>query len=83
MVPITLPPLRERREDIPELADFFLKRLSAKNNRPIPAIDPEALEALCAANWAGNVRQLENLIERVLVLLEGEAIRKKDLPPLS
>ena len=80
VVPITLPPLRERREDIPELTDFFLKRLSAKNNRPVPAIEPEALEALCAERWEGNVRQLENLLERVLVLLEGGTIRKKDLP---
>ncbi len=80
VVPITIPPLRERREDIPELTDFFLKRLSAKNNRPVPAIEPEALEALCAERWEGNVRQLENLLERVLVLLEGKTIHKKDLP---
>lgn len=81
VVPIVLPPLRERREDIPELALFFLERHARKNGRPVPAVEPEALEALCAARWEGNVRQLENLLERVVVLMEGGTIRKSDLPP--
>ncbi|MBI4425514.1 MAG: sigma-54-dependent Fis family transcriptional regulator, partial [Elusimicrobia bacterium] len=81
VVPLALPPLRERREDIPALAEFFLKRLAAKNGRPVPSIEPAALEALAAGRGEGNVRQLENLLERILVLLDGDAIRKRDLPP--
>jgi len=80
VVPITLPPLRERREDIPALAEFLLERLSRKNDRPVPALEPAALKALRAASWPGNVRQLENALERVVVLLDGDRIRKEDLP---
>ncbi|HBL19082.1 MAG: hypothetical protein A2X36_17230 [Elusimicrobia bacterium GWA2_69_24] len=80
VVPVAIPPLRDRREDIPELTGFFLERLARKNGRPVPELEPEAVAALQAAAWPGNVRQLENLLERVLVLLEGPRIRKGDLP---
>ncbi|MFH1724904.1 MAG: sigma-54 dependent transcriptional regulator [Elusimicrobiota bacterium] len=80
VVPIDLPPLRDRREDIPELVGFFLERLAKKGGRPRPEIEPAAMKALSGAPWAGNVRQLENLLERIMVLLEGDVIRARDLP---
>ena len=80
VVPILLPPLRERRDDIPELAAFFLERAAKKNGRPAPELAPDALEALKAARWEGNVRQLENLAERLVVLADGPRIAKSDLP---
>ncbi|MDD5628177.1 MAG: sigma-54 dependent transcriptional regulator [Elusimicrobia bacterium] len=80
VIPIPIPPLRDRREDIPELVDFFLERHARKNGRAKPALEPEALEALCAARWDGNVRELENVLERVVVLLEGDRVRRQDIP---
>jgi len=80
VIPIVIPPLRERREDIPELVDFFLERHARKNGRPKPAVEPAALQALCAARWDGNVRELENVLERVVVLMEGDRIQRRDLP---
>jgi DNA-binding NtrC family response regulator len=80
VVPVPLPPLRERRGDIPELVSFFIERLSKKNGRPVPAVSTDAMKALGEAPWPGNVRQLENLLERTLVLLDGESIERKDLP---
>ncbi len=80
IVPISVPPLRERREDIPELVSFFLERLAAKNGLNVPGLEPAALDALVNSPWPGNVRQLENLLERTLVLLEGDTVRPEDLP---
>ncbi len=80
VVPIALPPLRERREDIPALARFFLDRSARKSGRPAPEFAPDALEALAAARWEGNVRQLENLVERLVVLADGPLLRRSDLP---
>ncbi len=80
VVPIPLPPLRDRREDIPDFVGFFLKKLAQKNGREVPKVAPEALKVLEAARWEGNVRQLENLLERVLILLDGGTIEKKDIP---
>ncbi|MFI5170694.1 MAG: sigma-54-dependent transcriptional regulator, partial [Vicinamibacterales bacterium] len=78
VIPIALPPLRERRTDIPLLVDHFL----AKHGEPGRArsIAPDALEALCAHAWPGNVRELESVIERTLLLAEGETLRLEDLP---
>src|SRR5437870_3160027 len=64
VVPIHLPPLRERRHDIPELASFFLERYSEENRRDPPELTSEVLDALMAYDWPGNVRELENYIER-------------------
>ena len=80
VVPILLPPLRERREDIPELVRFFLGRAAEKHSRPVPELAPDALDALKGARWEGNVRQLENLIERLVVLSDGPAIGRGDIP---
>ncbi len=84
VVPIPLAPLRERREDIPLLAERFLREGAATLGRETPAFTPEALDALTGHDWPGNVRELENLVERTLVLTRGSSIGVADLPaPLS
>ena len=80
VVPITLPPLRERREDIPLLADHFLRRYANKNQKPMTGFSPEARAKLEAHGWPGNIRELENVIERAVVLCRGNAIDLEDLP---
>ncbi len=77
---IVLPPLRERREDIPLLAYHFLQRAKAKVNKQVTGIETEALNILMQYNWPGNLRELENVIERAVVLTETDAIRVQDLP---
>jgi DNA-binding NtrC family response regulator len=72
--PIRLPPLRDRREDVPVLADHFLRDISKEMNRPVVGFTPEALAALAAHDWPGNVRQLENFVRRMLVMAEGPRI---------
>jgi DNA-binding NtrC family response regulator len=81
VVPITLPPLRERREDIPELARHFLERFARETKKRVTDIAPEALEKLRAYSWPGNVRELANVIERAVVLGQGPRIALGDLPP--
>ena len=80
VVPISLPPLRERREDIRLLAETFLARLRAEAGRGPSRIAPDALAALERHPWPGNVRELENAIERAVALADGEAITCTDLP---
>ena len=75
------PSLRERREDIFELALTFLRRYAERSGKAIAQLDDEAIEALTAHDWPGNVRELENVIERAVVLAEGPAITRSDLPP--
>src|ERR1043166_7507895 len=74
VITIDLPSLRQRKEDIPLLVDFFLQRYSEENGRPIRRITPEALRPLMAYSWPGNVRELENVIERAVVLSSGSDI---------
>src|SRR5512133_3499367 len=74
VVPVKLPPLRERREDIPELVSHFLARFSAERRMPAPAISEEAMAALQAHDWPGNVRQLRNIIERTIILAPGDRV---------
>ena len=81
VVPIELPPLRERTEDIPVLADFFLKRYAVKNKKDIRGFHPQALMLLARYDWPGNIRELENTIERAVILCLGEQITPKELPP--
>ena len=78
---IYLPPLRERRSDIPGLVRTFIAQLSAAQNRPFKGITPEALQILVDADWPGNVRQLRNLIESMVVLAPEGEIRASDIPP--
>jgi two-component system response regulator HydG len=80
VITIALPPLRERPEDIPLLADYALRRWCAKNGRRIESIAPEALERLMAYSWPGNVRELENVIERAVILSRDNVIGIDDLP---
>src|SRR5438105_2631628 len=80
VITIDLPPLRLRREDIPLLVEFFLKRYSEENERPLRHITTEALRPLLAYSWPGNVRELENVIERAVVLSSGLAIGPELLP---
>ncbi len=78
---IYLPPLRERPEDIPLLVRRFVREFAAAHDRPFPGISVEAMERLMAAPWPGNVRQLRNLIESMVVLAPGTPIRASDIPP--
>ncbi len=82
VVPITLPPLRERSEDIPSLVDHFIQKFNEQHSRKrkIEGIDPEALGLLEKYSWPGNVRELENVIERAVVLETTEQITKASLP---
>ena len=81
VIPIHLPPLRERREDIPLLVAHFVRRLSAELGRPVRSVTPEALAILETYRWPGNVRELENVIERALVLGSGDRLDAPGLPP--
>jgi DNA-binding NtrC family response regulator len=80
VITIELPPLRLRREDIPLLVDFFLKKYAEENDRPVRHITPEALRPLMSYSWPGNVRELENVIERAVVLSSGTEITLDLLP---
>jgi DNA-binding NtrC family response regulator len=77
---IYLPPLRERRSDIPLLIKRFIGELSRQHGRPFPGLSPEAMQLLVDAHWPGNVRQLRNLIESMVVLAPGREIRPSDIP---
>src|SRR5271168_3265830 len=77
---LAIPPLRERTEDIPELAQVFLQRFCAKMNKPLLTIQSEAYDALLRYPWPGNVRQLQNVIERAVVLTQGSMITRRNLP---
>jgi nitrogen regulation protein NR(I) len=80
VVPIVLPPLRERRGDIPMLAGHFVEKYNRKLNKKIEGIADDAMALLQGYNWPGNIRELENLIERVLLFADGPSITAKDLP---
>ena len=83
VIPIQVPPLRHRKEDLPRLADFFVKRFSAANNKAIEGISPEALAKLKDMDLPGNVRELENILERAVIFCDSCRIESKDLPPLK
>lgn len=80
VVTIHLPPLRERAEDIPLLAEHFLSKFAMENNKPIPHISKDALDLLVRYNWPGNVRELENVIERAVTLSQRPLILPEDFP---
>jgi DNA-binding NtrC family response regulator len=81
VVAITLPPLRERRDDIPALAHFYVQRFAAETKKPVTSLAPEVQERFLAYPWPGNVRELANVIERAVVLGTGPQITLQDLPP--
>jgi DNA-binding NtrC family response regulator len=80
VVPIFIPPLRERQGDIALLADHFLRLYCATNRIPLKRIDAETMEILEESQWSGNVRELENVIQRVVLMSEGQVITARDLP---
>jgi two-component system, NtrC family, response regulator HydG len=80
VIEVVLPPLRDRVEDVPLLADHFIARYAAKNGKPIRGLTREAVAAMEAYPWPGNVRELEHAIERAVVLSRGEDIEVDDLP---
>jgi DNA-binding NtrC family response regulator len=80
VVPLHLPGLKERREDIPLLVDYYLERFAQKNKKNIRGISPEALELLMEYDWPGNVRELKHLIERIVILEDGPIIKPENLP---
>src|SRR4029077_13855430 len=79
VVPIDIPPLREHKEDIPELVNHFLARFAANNGKQIQSITPAVLHVLMDYHWPGNVRQLENSVERAVALSAGPVIDAKDI----
>jgi len=80
VVEVCLPPLRERRTDIPLLAKHFVEQLGKELKKPVLGIDEDALAALVEYDWPGNVRELENAIERAMILIDGDHITKASLP---
>lgn len=80
VIPIEIPPLRERREDISLLVRHFLQKICPEMRRPLMTISQPALRAMEAYNWPGNVREIENVIERIVALTDGETIQPADLP---
>ncbi|RKX35239.1 MAG: sigma-54-dependent Fis family transcriptional regulator [Verrucomicrobia bacterium] len=80
VVRIRVPPLRERKEDIPEIVDYMLQMLEKERKIKVRKVSPEALSILCACQWPGNVRELENVVYRSAVVAQGDAILIKDLP---
>lgn len=80
IIPIHLPPLRERVEDIPLLTYHFIRRIGKAVGRPDMILSEDAMKTLCAYGWPGNVRELENILERAAVLADGERINAEDLP---
>jgi two-component system response regulator HydG len=80
VVTIKVPPLRERHDDIPLLADFFLKRFAEKNRRVIKGFTPRAMDLLMRYDWAGNARELENIVERAVIMARGDMITPMEFP---
>lgn len=83
VLPLTVPPLRARREDIPHLLRHFLARFCAEENRPITSISGEAMSALTQLDWPGNIRQLENAVYRAVVMSESDQLGLADFPLIS
>jgi len=80
VIPILVPPLRERREDIPQLVQHFAKRTSEEHNLKPKRFDPRAMEAMQRYRWRGNIRELRNTIERLMIMSPGDVVRVEDLP---
>jgi transcriptional regulator with PAS, ATPase and Fis domain len=80
VIPIRVPPLRERMGDIPLLVKHFLQEFSKKKKKPAKRLSPQAIDLLVRYPWPGNVRELENLVERLVILTEGDEVKVDDLP---
>ncbi len=81
VIHIKLPPLRERREDIPLLTEYMIKELSNRHNRPAKLVSPEVLEIFTRHPWPGNVRELRNVVEHAIIVCDGQKIEKQHLSP--
>jgi transcriptional regulator with PAS, ATPase and Fis domain len=81
VIPVHIPPLRERREDIGEIAEHFLSKISADTGEPRRRLSPELLGILRSYAWAGNVRELQNVLERAVAMARGEVLLPEHLPP--
>ena len=81
--PITIPPLRNRREEIPELARRFIARIAAEEGRPVRSITPDALDLLQKYDWPGNVRQLENVMFRAIILSDADELTVDEFPQIA
>ena len=79
VVPIDIAPLRERKEDIPDLVNLFISRFSADSGKPVEGITPEAMQILVNYHWPGNVRELQNIIERACALAKGDVLAASDI----
>lgn len=80
VIDVMIPPLRERREDIPILVEHYVREFAAKHNKKVEGVDPPSLKQMMEFHWPGNVRQLVNILERAVVLAAGNLLRKEDLP---
>ena len=80
VIPFHVPPLRERREDVPLLLSHFLKEFARETAREVPVISKEAVEILCAYRWPGNVRELRNMVERLVIMARSNTITPEDIP---
>jgi two-component system, NtrC family, response regulator AtoC len=80
VVPITLAPLRDRSDDIPDLVEHFIEKFNERLHKQVAGVDPAAMERLRAHRWPGNIRELENVIERAVLFADGEMIALQDLP---
>ena len=83
MFAIRLPPLRERKEDLPLLVQAFINEFNTRNSKSIAGVDQQAMRMLEQYDWPGNVRELRNVIERATILAPGPFIEPKHLPPLA
>jgi DNA-binding NtrC family response regulator len=81
VIPVTIPPLRDRPEDIPTLLDHFRRTANARRNRNVPPFSPEVLVKLGASSWPGNVRQVAETVDRLVATVKDRAVTVNDLPP--
>jgi len=81
--PVAIPPLRERREDVPAMTQYFVTRFASEENKPVAGLTPEAMKLLESYSWPGNVRQLENTIFRAVVLCDADALDVADFPQIA
>jgi DNA-binding NtrC family response regulator len=79
VVPIDIAPLRERKEDIPDLANLFISQFSGESGKPVEGITPEAMQILVNYHWPGNVRELQNIVERACALAKGSVLTPADI----
>ncbi|MDR1395543.1 MAG: sigma 54-interacting transcriptional regulator, partial [Deltaproteobacteria bacterium] len=80
VLPIHVPALRERQEDLPALANYFIRLYALKNHKTVKGLTPDALTAMTSYHWPGNIRELQNCMERAVILMRGEYITAKDMP---